>query len=139
MGLGTFPGLDVRYSILTIDGPFTGKTLQCIALMWTLMKQSPSAGKGTIEKCIIVCPSSLVRNWGNELSKFCRVDIPSRRLHKNHRLTGLPLRPLILNSQMAGCGCCQPASCRWKRWESGIDPRCEEMGCCERSWCYVAR
>lgn len=48
---------------------FIGKTLQCIALMWTLLKQSPLAGKGTIEKCIIVCPSSLVRNWGNELGE----------------------------------------------------------------------
>jgi DNA repair and recombination RAD54-like protein len=44
-----------------------GKTLQCIALMWTLLKQSPEAGKSTIQKCIIACPSSLVRNWANEL------------------------------------------------------------------------
>ncbi|WFD47962.1 DNA-dependent ATPase protein rad54 [Malassezia furfur] len=44
-----------------------GKTLQCIALMWTLLRQSPRAGKSTIQKCIIVCPSSLVRNWANEL------------------------------------------------------------------------
>lgn len=47
-----------------------GKTLQCIALMWTLLKQSPRAGKPTIEKCIIACPSSLVRNWANELIKW---------------------------------------------------------------------
>ncbi|CAH2355529.1 DNA repair and recombination protein Rad54p [[Candida] railenensis] len=46
-----------------------GKTLQCIALMWTLLKQSPR-GKRTIEKCVIVCPSSLVRNWANELTKW---------------------------------------------------------------------
>lgn len=46
-----------------------GKTLQCIALMWTLLKQSPR-GKRTIEKCIIVCPSSLVRNWANEIIKW---------------------------------------------------------------------
>lgn len=46
-----------------------GKTLQCIALMWTLLKQSPR-GKRTIEKCIIVCPSSLVRNWANEIVKW---------------------------------------------------------------------
>jgi DNA repair and recombination RAD54-like protein len=44
-----------------------GKTLQCITLMWTLLKQSPDAGKATIQKCIIACPSSLVRNWANEL------------------------------------------------------------------------
>ncbi|CAG8831890.1 7057_t:CDS:2, partial [Racocetra persica] len=47
-----------------------GKTLQCITLLWTLLKQSPLAGKGTIEKCIIVCPSSLVHNWANELEKW---------------------------------------------------------------------
>lgn len=47
-----------------------GKTLQCIALMWTLLKQSPEAGKPTIQKCVIACPSSLVRNWANELVKW---------------------------------------------------------------------
>lgn len=46
-----------------------GKTLQCIALMWTLLKQSPQ-GRGTISKGIVVCPSSLVRNWANELVKW---------------------------------------------------------------------
>jgi DNA repair and recombination RAD54-like protein len=46
-----------------------GKTLQCIALMWTLLKQSPHPGKPTIEKCIIACPSSLVKNWANELGE----------------------------------------------------------------------
>ena len=46
-----------------------GKTLQCIALMWTLIKQSPHANKPTIEKCIIACHSSLVKNWANELGE----------------------------------------------------------------------
>ena len=47
-----------------------GKTLQCITLMWTLLKQSPEGGKTTIQKCVIACPSSLVRNWANELTKW---------------------------------------------------------------------
>ncbi|KIW05461.1 uncharacterized protein PV09_03350 [Verruconis gallopava] len=51
-----------------------GKTLQCITLMWTLLKQSPDAGKPTIQKCIIACPSSLVRNWANELVKWLGKD-----------------------------------------------------------------
>jgi DNA repair and recombination RAD54-like protein len=51
-----------------------GKTLQCITLMWTLLKQSPEAGKGTIQKCVIACPSSLVRNWANELVKWLGPD-----------------------------------------------------------------
>jgi len=47
-----------------------GKTLQCIALLWTLLKQSPIPGKGTIEKAIIACPTSLVGNWANELGEL---------------------------------------------------------------------
>ncbi|WVQ96659.1 hypothetical protein IAU59_003765 [Kwoniella sp. CBS 9459] len=47
-----------------------GKTLQCIALLWTLLKQSPLAGKPTCEKVIIACPTSLVGNWANELVKW---------------------------------------------------------------------
>lgn len=46
-----------------------GKTLQCLTLMWTLLKQGPR-GKKTIDKCIVVCPSSLVRNWANEITKW---------------------------------------------------------------------
>jgi DNA repair and recombination RAD54-like protein len=51
-----------------------GKTLQCITLMWTLLKQSPDAGKPTIQKAVIACPSSLVRNWANELVKWLGPD-----------------------------------------------------------------
>jgi DNA repair and recombination RAD54-like protein len=58
-----------QYGCIMADEMGLGKTLQCIALMWTLLKQSPRAGKATIEKCIIACPSSLVKNWANELSK----------------------------------------------------------------------
>ncbi|KAL2840571.1 vacuolar protein 14 C-terminal Fig4p binding-domain-containing protein [Aspergillus pseudoustus] len=56
------------------DGMGLGKTLQCISLMWTLLKQSPEAGKNTIQKCIIACPSSLVGNWANELVKWLGKD-----------------------------------------------------------------
>lgn len=47
-----------------------GKTLQCITLLWTLLKQSPDAGTPTIQKAIVACPSSLVQNWANELVKW---------------------------------------------------------------------
>lgn len=46
-----------------------GKTLQCITLLWTLLKQGPDA-KPTISKAIIVCPSSLVKNWDKEINKW---------------------------------------------------------------------
>ncbi|KAI8970621.1 P-loop containing nucleoside triphosphate hydrolase protein [Pilobolus umbonatus] len=44
--------------------------LQCITLLWTLLKQSPVAGKPTIEKAIIACPSPLVKNWASEFVKW---------------------------------------------------------------------
>ncbi|KAF1639904.1 UNVERIFIED_CONTAM: DNA repair and recombination protein RAD54-like, partial [Eudyptes robustus] len=46
-----------------------GKTLQCIALMWTLLRQSPDGGP-EINKVIVVCPSSLVKNWDKEIGKW---------------------------------------------------------------------
>jgi SNF2 family DNA or RNA helicase len=52
------------------DADGLGKTLQCIALLWTLLKQSPIAGKGTCEKAIVACPTSLVGNWAAELGKL---------------------------------------------------------------------
>ncbi|KAK0425173.1 hypothetical protein QR680_009071 [Steinernema hermaphroditum] len=46
-----------------------GKTLQCITLLWTLLRQSPEA-KPMINKAVIVCPSSLVKNWDREIAKW---------------------------------------------------------------------
>lgn len=46
-----------------------GKTLQSITLLWTLLRQSPTASP-TISKTIIVCPSSLVKNWDKEIKKW---------------------------------------------------------------------
>ncbi len=40
-----------------------GKTLQCITLMWTLLRQGPDC-KPLIEKAVIVAPSSLVKVTG---------------------------------------------------------------------------
>jgi DNA repair and recombination protein RAD54 and RAD54-like protein len=62
------------YGCIMADEMGLGKTLQCITLMWTLLRQSPEAGKKTIQKCVIACPSSLVRNWANELVKWLGKD-----------------------------------------------------------------
>ncbi|EJU03425.1 DNA repair protein SNF2 family [Dacryopinax primogenitus] len=62
------------YGCIMADEMGLGKTLQCIALMHTLLKQSPRAQKPTIDKAIIACPSSLVKNWGNELVKWLGKD-----------------------------------------------------------------
>ncbi|KAI0677546.1 SNF2 family N-terminal domain-containing protein [Trametes maxima] len=52
-----------------------GKTLQTIALVWTLLKQNPYAGAGPIlGKVLIVCPVSLINNWKNEFHKWLGKD-----------------------------------------------------------------
>ncbi|KAJ3353955.1 hypothetical protein HDU91_005831 [Kappamyces sp. JEL0680] len=58
------------FGCIMADEMGLGKTLQCITLLWTLLRQSERPGIPTIEKAIIACPSSLVKNWANELSKW---------------------------------------------------------------------
>ncbi|MFH4976487.1 hypothetical protein AB6A40_003196 [Gnathostoma spinigerum] len=57
------------YGCIMADEMGLGKTLQCITLMWTLLRQGPDT-KPTINKAIIVCPSSLVKNWDKEIAKW---------------------------------------------------------------------
>ncbi|CAO1613123.1 unnamed protein product [Parajaminaea phylloscopi] len=50
-----------------------GKTLQTITLVETLLRQSPyysSSSPRVIEKALIVCPLSLVKNWQREFRKW---------------------------------------------------------------------
>lgn len=48
-----------------------GKTLQTIALLYTLLKQNPIYGApGVIKKALIVCPVTLIRNWKKEFNKW---------------------------------------------------------------------
>lgn len=75
-------GVKFMYDCLTgvqIDGSFgcimademgLGKTLQTITVIWTLVRQGPTFGKPTVNKALIVTPSSLVKNWANELKKW---------------------------------------------------------------------
>ncbi|KAI9593850.1 P-loop containing nucleoside triphosphate hydrolase protein [Syncephalis fuscata] len=60
------------YGCIMADEMGLGKTLQCITLLWTLLRQSPNPRQPTIDKCLIVCPSSLVKNWANELIKWLK-------------------------------------------------------------------
>ncbi|XP_032821855.1 DNA repair and recombination protein RAD54-like [Petromyzon marinus] len=57
------------FGCIMADEMGLGKTLQCITLMWTLLRQSPDA-KPEIDKVMVVAPSSLVKNWFNEVAKW---------------------------------------------------------------------
>ncbi|CEF66160.1 DNA repair and recombination protein RAD54-like [Strongyloides ratti] len=63
--------IENSFGCIMADEMGLGKTLQCIALMWTLLRQSPQ-GKPTFNKAVIVCPSSLVKNWDNEITKWLK-------------------------------------------------------------------
>ena len=63
------------YGCIMADEMGLGKTLQCITLIYTLLRQSADC-KPTIQKAVIVAPSSLVKNWYNEINKWlgCRIN-----------------------------------------------------------------
>ncbi|KAK9822627.1 hypothetical protein WJX81_000343 [Elliptochloris bilobata] len=51
------------------DAMGLGKTLQVIALLWTLLRQGP-AGRPAIRRAIVATPSSLTGNWAAEVRKW---------------------------------------------------------------------
>jgi DNA repair and recombination RAD54-like protein len=51
-----------------------GKTLMSITIMWTLLNQGFVRGESAVRKVIIVCPTSLVGNWDNEIRKWVGED-----------------------------------------------------------------
>lgn len=59
------------FGCILADDMGLGKTLQCITLLWTLLRQGPMFKEGpTISNVVIICPSSLVKNWFNEINKW---------------------------------------------------------------------
>ncbi|KAL7984182.1 hypothetical protein Chor_002752 [Crotalus horridus] len=59
-----------RFGAILADEMGLGKTLQCISLMWTLLRQGPYGCKPVIKRALIVTPGSLVKNWGKEFQKW---------------------------------------------------------------------
>ena len=66
-GQGKFSG----NGCILADEMGLGKTLQSITLVWTLLKQGPQgASNPYCKRVLIVTPSSLVGNWGQEFVKW---------------------------------------------------------------------
>lgn len=67
MGIRDFNG----NGAILADEMGLGKSLTTIALLWTLLKQSPIQGcTRIIEKALIVCPVTLIGNWKKEFTKW---------------------------------------------------------------------
>lgn len=58
------------FGCILADDMGLGKTLQSVAVMWALLTQGGPNGKPVCHKALVVCPASLVKNWGRELDKW---------------------------------------------------------------------
>eukprot|EP00049_Salpingoeca_infusionum_P015532 m.303442 g.303442 ORF g.303442 m.303442 type:complete len:779 (+) comp15893_c0_seq5:229-2565(+) len=61
--------VDGHFGCIMADEMGLGKTFQCVTLLWTLLRQGSEA-QPTVSRGIVVCPSSLVKNWYNEFFKW---------------------------------------------------------------------
>jgi len=57
------------FGAILADDMGLGKTLQCITLIWTLLKKGPR-GKPILTRVLIITPSSLCKNWEKEFVKW---------------------------------------------------------------------
>lgn len=59
-----------RCGAILADEMGLGKTLQCICVLWTLLRQGPYGGRPVLKRALVVCPGSLVKNWAAEFNKW---------------------------------------------------------------------
>lgn len=57
------------FGTILADDMGLGKTLQCITLIWTLLKKGPH-GRPILRRVLIITPSSLCKNWDKEFVKW---------------------------------------------------------------------
>jgi DNA repair and recombination protein RAD54B len=69
MGYRNVQPTDEYFGCILGDEMGLGKTLQCISVLYTLLKQGPY-GTNMAKRIMIVTPSSLVSNWDNEINKW---------------------------------------------------------------------
>ncbi|XP_061459089.1 DNA repair and recombination protein RAD54B [Rhineura floridana] len=91
-----------RFGAILADEMGLGKTLQCISLIWTLLRQGPYGGKPIIKQALIVTPGSLVKNWGKEFQKWLgneRIKVfLVNQDHKVEEFISSPLYPVLIIS-----------------------------------------
>jgi DNA repair and recombination protein RAD54 and RAD54-like protein len=73
---------NIYHGCILADGMGLGKTLQCITLIWTLLRQGRTS-KPEINNALIIVPKGVVREWVNEFSKFLGRRITICSIDKN--------------------------------------------------------
>eukprot|EP00474_Spongospora_subterranea_P009815 CRZ10273.1 hypothetical protein [Spongospora subterranea] len=75
------------FGAILADEMGLGKTLQCISIIWTLLKDGPCGP--VVSRALVVVPSSLIDNWVNEFKKWLG----------NHRLEVLAMQSSLSAKQ----------------------------------------
>ncbi|CAL1677011.1 unnamed protein product [Lasius platythorax] len=57
------------FGAILADEMGLGKTLQCITLIWTMLKKGPY-GKPIVRRVLVITPHSLCNNWNKEFTKW---------------------------------------------------------------------
>ncbi|XP_069477466.1 DNA repair and recombination protein RAD54B isoform X2 [Ambystoma mexicanum] len=84
-----------KFGAILADEMGLGKTLQCISLVWTLLRQGPYGGKPVLKRALIVTPGSLVKNWRKEFQKWLGSErIKVFAVDQDHKIEEFILSPL---------------------------------------------
>ena len=62
-------GFHEHQGVILADEMGLGMTLQCITLLWTLLRQGPF-GRPVVRRALVVTPSSLTQTWAKEINKW---------------------------------------------------------------------
>ena len=87
---------DLGVGGILADDMGLGKTVQAIAM---LASEREEVGPGVLGPTLVVCPMSVVKQWGAEVARFA----PSLRVHSHHgslRLAGAALAEAALESDV---------------------------------------
>ncbi|XP_048067584.1 DNA repair and recombination protein RAD54B isoform X2 [Megalobrama amblycephala] len=84
-----------RCGAILADEMGLGKTLQCVCILWTLLRQGPYGGRPVLKRGLVVCPGSLVKNWAAEFKKWLgRERISVYTVDQDHRVEDFVSSPL---------------------------------------------
>ncbi|XP_065101608.2 DNA repair and recombination protein RAD54B [Paramisgurnus dabryanus] len=84
-----------RCGAILADEMGLGKTLQCVCVLWTLLRQGPYGGRSLIKRALVVCPGSLVKNWAAEFNKWLgRERISVYTVDQDHRVEEFASSPI---------------------------------------------
>ncbi|XP_078543154.1 DNA repair and recombination protein RAD54B isoform X2 [Lissotriton helveticus] len=84
-----------RFGAILADEMGLGKTLQCISLVWTLLRQGPYGSRPVLKRVLIVTPGSLVKNWRKEFQKWLGSErIKVFAVDQDHKIEEFILSPL---------------------------------------------